>query len=286
MYLDMGLNFIKRLTQIRNLLNSINAKVEDDKVIRINQFLAEHLFNNPKYAATKRLNRHEYQVFSQNGEDGIIREIFNRIGFTNKYFVEFGVEDGLECNSTNLLYKDWSGLWIEGSGDFYKKIIQSFSDLVGSNRLKIQNEFITAENIEMIFEKAGVPEEPDLLSIDIDYNDYYVWKAITKYSPRVVVIEYNAIFKPDTPFVVKYNPTRVWDRTSHFGASLLALEQLGHEKGYSLVGCVFAGCNAFFVRNDLIADLFESPYTAENHYEPARGFLYCRTGHPRNRIPD
>jgi len=282
----MGLNFIKRLTQIRNLLNSINAKVEDDKVIRINQFLAEHLFNNPKYAATKRLNRHEYQVFSQNGEDGIIREIFNRIGFTNKYFVEFGVEDGLECNSTNLLYKDWNGLWIEGSSDFYKKIFQSFSDLVGSNRLKIQNEFITAENIEMIFEKAGVPEEPDLLSIDIDYNDYYVWKAITKYSPRVVVIEYNAIFRPDTPFVVKYNPTRVWDRTSHFGASLLALEQLGREKGYSLVGCVFAGCNAFFVRNDLIADLFESPYTAENHYEPARGFLYCRTGHPRNRIPD
>jgi hypothetical protein len=281
----MGLNFIKRLSQIRDLLNSINAKIDDDKIIKVNQFLAEHLFNNPKYAFSKRLNKHEYQVFSQNGEDGIIQEIFNRIGCTNKYFVEFGVENGLECNSTNLLYKGWRGLWLEGSIDFCKQISGRFSDLIGNERLKIQNEFITAENIESIFEKAAVPEEPDLLSIDIDYNDYYVWKAITRYNPRVVIIEYNAIFRPDMHFVVTYNAKRTWDKTSYFGASLLTLEQLGDEKGYCLVGCVFSGSNAFFVRKDLVADLFEAPYTAENHYEPSRGFLYCRTGHPRNHIP-
>jgi hypothetical protein len=259
--------------------------MDDDKGLKVNQFLSEHLFNNPKYIHSKRLNRYEYQVFSQNGEDGIISEIFNRIGVTNKYFIEFGVENGLECNSTNLLYKGWNGLWIEGSGVYYQQIKVRFKDFIEDGRLQVQNEFIKAENIQSLFDKARCPEEPDLLSIDIDYNDYYIWQAITKYKPRVLIIEYNSIFRPDTHFVVKYNPQAVWDKTSYFGASLLALEQLGNEKGYSLVGCVFTGSSAFFVRKDLVGDLFEQPYSAENHYEPNRDFLLYKAGHPRNHIP-
>jgi len=282
----MGLNFIKRITQIRNILNVVIKKIEDDKGLKVNQFLNEHLFNNPKYTSSKRLNKNEYQVFSQNGEDGIIAEIFNRIGTTNKYFIEFGVENGLECNTLNLLYKGWSGLWIEGSEHDCKVINERFKDLISGNRLKIQNGFITAENIESYFDKADTPAEPDMLSIDIDYNDYYIWKAIDKYKPRVVVIEYNSIFRPDTHFVVKYNASRMWDKTSFFGSSLLALEQLGIEKGYCLVGCVFTGSNAFFVRKDIVADLFEAPFTAENHYEPNRDFLYYKAGHPKNHLPD
>src|ERR1700710_996826 len=100
----MGLNFIKRIAQIRDILNIVLKKIDDDKGIKVHQFLADNLFSNPRYTTSKRLNRHEYQVFSQNGEDGIIQEIFNRIGTTNKYFIEFGVESGLECNSLNLLY--------------------------------------------------------------------------------------------------------------------------------------------------------------------------------------
>ncbi|MEO6977011.1 MAG: hypothetical protein ABI113_01495 [Mucilaginibacter sp.] len=282
----MGLNFIKRITQIRNILNVILKKIDDDKGIKVTQFYAEHLFNNPKYIESKRLGKYENQVFSQNGEDGIIQEIFNRIGATNKYFIEFGVENGLECNSTNLLYKGWSGLWIEGSSGHCNDISKRFKDVIDGGRLKIQNAFINAENIESLFNKGGAPFEPDLLSIDIDYNDYYVWKAISKYKPRVVIIEYNSIFRPDTHFVVKYNPDRMWDKTSYFGASLLAYEQLGLEKDYCLVGCVFTGSNAFFVRKDLIGDLFEAPYTAENHYEPNRDFLNYKPGHPKNHIPD
>lgn len=282
----MGLNFIKRITQIRNLLNVVLKKIDDDKGLKVHQFLSENLFSNPKYVSSKRLNKHEYQVFSQNGEDGILQEIFTRIGSTNRYFIEFGVENGLECNSTNLLYKEWSGLWIEGNPDSCSQISRRFKDIIDAGRLQIQNAFINAENIESLFDKASAPTEPDLLSIDIDYNDYHVWKAITKYKPRVVVIEYNSVFRPDTHFVVKYNPNRMWDSTSYFGASLLALEQLGKEKGYCLVGCVFTGSNAFFVREDLVGDLFEAPYSAENHYEPNRDFLYYKAGHPKNHIPD
>jgi hypothetical protein len=282
----MGLNFIKRITQIRNILNIVLRKIDDDKGLKVHRFLTDNLYNNPKYTSSKRLNKHEYQVFSQNGEDGIISEIFNRIGVTNKYFIEFGVEKGLECNSTNLLYKGWSGLWIEGSVEYSKGIRSRFKDLIDENRLHLQNEFISAENIESLFDKANAPVELDLLSIDIDYNDYHVWKAITKYKPRALVIEYNSVFRPDTHFVAKYNAKRMWDKTSYFGASLLALEQLGIEKGYCLVGCVFTGSNAFFVRKDLVADLFESPYTALNHYEPNRDFLLYTAGHPKNHLPD
>jgi hypothetical protein len=282
----MGLNFIKRIRQVRDLLNVVIAQKNHEKGIEVSNFLTGHLYNNPKYSQSKRLNKSEYQVFSQNGEDGIIQEIFNRIGTTNKYFIEFGVEDGLECNTLNLLYKQWQGLWIDGSKDHVNSINNRFSDWISAGRLTIKNRFINAENIESIFQSADVPAGLDLLSIDIDYNDYYVWKAITAYKPRVVVIEYNSIFRPDTHFVVQYNADRIWDKTSHFGASLLAYEQLGNEKGYSLVSCSFTGSNAFFVRTDLVADLFEAPFTAENHYEPNRDFLIYKTGHPRNYRPD
>ncbi|MGF7082439.1 hypothetical protein [Mucilaginibacter sp. UYCu711] len=282
----MGLNFIKRIRQVRDLLHVVIGQKNNDKGIQVTNFLNDNLFNNPKYTNSKRLNKAEYQVFSQNGEDGIIAEIFNRIGTTNKYFIEFGVENGLECNSANLLYKQWNGLWIEGSKNHYNDINSRFKDLVDNGQLQVKNQFITAENIESIFDSANAPTEPDLLSIDIDNNDYYIWDSITKYNPRVVIVEYNSIFRPDTHFVVRYKPDRTWDSTSYFGASLLALQQLADKKGYCLVGCVFTGSNAFFVRKDLVGDKFEAPYTAENHYEPNRDFLYYKAGHPKNHRPD
>jgi hypothetical protein len=281
----MAFGFIKLLNQIKDQLSNIAQQKNDDKALQVARFLADNLYNHPKYKDSKRLNKYEYQSFSQYGEDGIIQEIFNRIGTTNKYFIEFGVENGLECNSLNLLYKKWQGLWIEGDSKYCQDITTRFADMISNNQLAVKNEFITAENIESLFESAGVPAEPDIISIDIDYNDYYVWQAISKYSPRVVVIEYNATYQPETDFVVPYNPTRVWDGSSFFGASLAALEQLGKQKGYSLVSCSFAGTNAFFVRNDLMNDTFEAPYTAAHHYEPVRYYLYHKNGHRRSHLP-
>ncbi len=282
----MGLNFIKRIGHVRDLVQHLISQKNTEKGLAIANFLQQHLYNDPKYANSKRLNKYEGQAFSQNGEDGIIAEIFNRIGTTNKYFVEFGVENGLECNSINLLYKQWSGLWIDGGKENCEDIKGRFKDIFAESRLKVKNEFITAENIESILKSADVPAELDLLSIDIDYNDYYVWKAITNYNPRVVVVEYNAIYLPDTSFVVPYNAQRTCDHTSYYGASLLALQELADEKGYCLVGCCFAGVNAFFVRKDLVKDHFEAPYTAANHYEPVRDYLYYKAGYRRDHKPD
>jgi hypothetical protein len=132
---------------------------------------------------------------------------------------------------------------------------------------------VTADNINNLISSALDLEEIDLLSIDIDGNDIHVCKAIQCIKPRVIVIEYNPTFRPPAVFCIDYDESHVWDRDDCFGASLKLLEIELAEKGYSLVGCNVTGANAFFVRNDLVADKFMSPFTAEVHYEPSRFFI-------------
>ncbi len=122
----------------------------------------------------------------------------------------------------------------------------------------------------------------DLLSLDIDSNDYHVWKAITAIEPRVVCIEYNAKFRPPVEWIMPRDDGYVWNGTDRMGASLSAMTKLGAEKGYALVGCDIIGANAFFVREDLAKGHFAEPFTAENHYQPPRYYLTYGffSGHP------
>lgn len=182
------------------------------------------------------LNRFEKRVCSQNGEDGILAAIFAAIGVTDRFCVEFGVEDGRVCNTGLLRRQGWSGLWMdpaEGGPDW------------------IRREFVTAETVNELFDRYGVPERFDLLSIDIDGNDYWVWKAVAGRRPRVVVVEYNAGLGARVKRTVPYRPDFRWDGTDYFGASLRALADLGAEKGYRLVACDSSGVNAFFVADEL-----------------------------------
>jgi hypothetical protein len=131
--------------------------------------------------------------------------------------------------------------------------------------------------------KHRVPLEFDILSLDIDRNTSWAWQALREFRPRVVVIEYNAAIPPQDDWEINYDPHAVWDGTVVFGASLLALQRIGEDMGYALVGCELAGVNAFFVRKDLTKDLFCEPFTAVNHYEPPRYFLVRVWGHPSFR---
>ena len=248
-------------------IGQLSREVTFLKEIAVEDYFQKNVLNNPKYADPKRLNRYEYNVFSQSGEDGILEEIFKRIETTNKFFVEFGVSNGLENCTAALLLAGWKGRWIEGSDTFYKQIQKNFKVYIENKQLSVQNAFITAENIESLFANLEVPKDFDLLSIDIDGNDFWVWKAIKKYNPRVVVIECNPFYGPTLPWTMKYNPEHDWDRSTYFGASVKALEILGKEKGYTLVGCSIMGNDTFFVRNDLVKDKFFAPFTSENHYE-------------------
>jgi hypothetical protein len=237
----------------------------------------------PRNADPKRLARHGYKVFSQNDEDGIIAEIFVRIGVTNRRFVEFGVETGVECNTVKLLVEGWRGVWIEANPASARGIAENFSPFVSSGALTVVESLVTAENIDALIQRGGLDGEIDLLSIDIDYNDYWVWKAIRGIDPRVVVIEYNATLRPPMSLTVPYQPNGRWDGSNFYGASLEALARLGADKGYRLVGCSLAGVNAFFVRADLCADRFVEPATAQEHYEPPRHYLHLLPSGHRSR---
>lgn len=256
------------------------------------------------------INLHEKKFYSQNGEDGIIEFIFSKIGTTNKFFVEFGVGDGFECNTVYLLdKKGWKGLMMDYGADqqiqwenvmkkawsnrklslvaslqkdlrFAKKILKRSTRSAYSKR-DVKIEKVTAENIQDLFQKYNVPKNFDLLSIDIDYNDYWVWNAIVDYFPRVVVIEYNSSIPPTESRVVPYDPNAKWDGTNYFGASLLALKNLGQRKGYTLIGCDNNGVNAFFCKSDLIQGKkiknIEELYKAPKYGEIVNG-VYI--GHP------
>lgn len=232
------------------------------------------ILESPRNVGGKRLLKFGYRVYSQSDEDGILREIFRRIGERSRVFIEIGAGDGLENNTLFLLMQGWRGLWIEASARKISAAKAKVGTIFPEDRLRIQQLFVNRDNIDAALGRTAPAPEVDLLSIDIDGNDYHVLNAVRSISPRVIVAEYNAKFPPDITWVMQYNEEHRWDGTDYFGASLKALEILLSERGYSLVGCNLLGCNAFFVRNDLASSsLFEAPFTSENHYEPARYFL-------------
>lgn len=228
------------------------------------------------------LNQYEKRVYSQNGEDGIIEEIFSRIGTANRYCVEFGVGDGSECMIKKLVTQHgWSGLAMEGDLNSCNKMS---ADYAAYPQVIIKNELITKENISRLFEENGVPKEFDLLSIDIDGNDYWVWQALSIYTPRLVVIEYNAAFPPPQKMVIAYQPDFKWGGTTYYGASLSSLAILGTRLGYALVGTDSKGVNAFFVRRDLLLQSGFPERTPEQAYHPPR-YGTVAGGHPHQSGP-
>lgn len=242
--------------------------------------LTHELLQQPRYADPRRLARFEHQAFSQGGEDGVIREIFRRIGETNRVFVELGAGNGRENNTAFLLCQRWRGVWLDGSAANCRAIRAACSGEIGDGRLALIEAAITAENAASLVMPALASPEIDILSLDVDRNTYHVWAALAALKPRVAVVEYNALFPADVVWIAEYDPAKWWNGSSYYGASLKALEELGARLGYALVGCDIAGVNAFFVRSDLCADKFCTPFDAETHYEPARYYLHRRAAHP------
>lgn len=236
--------------------------------------------NDPKRNDPRDLLRFGYRVCSQNDEDGIIEEIFRRIGCGDRRFVEFGVGSGLENNTAYLLHCGWRGVWLDAVASNVGSASQALKSVIAAGRLNIIPKMVSAENIEGVFRDAGVPSEPDLVSIDIDGNDFWVWSSLVNFRPRVVVIEYNAGMGPSLDWVVPYDASRPWDGSRTFGASLAALVRLGREKGYRLVGCCFAGVNAFFVRRDVAGECFSPRDDSQYHFQPARYYAEFPNGHP------
>src|SRR5271168_986461 len=133
----------------------------------------EELRRTPRALQPLRLTRFGQKAFSQSDEDGMILEIFRRIGVNSRKFVEFGVEEGVECNTALLLVDGWQGLWMDASAQNVSRFRTRHGRAVASGALTTRLASIDAENIDGLLAgwsggSAAAPTEIDLLSIDID----------------------------------------------------------------------------------------------------------------------
>lgn len=216
------------------------------------------------------LKPYEAMVYSQHGEDGVVAKLLSVIPTTSRYCVEFGAYDGITGSNTFLLRRQgWKALLLDR--------------MFEKPEYNLHKEFIRAETINSIFEKYKVPYDLDLLSIDIDYNDFYVWNALDdKFQAKIVIIECNPTHLPTEDKVVKYRPHFCGDGTNYYGASILALYNLGRKKGYSLVYHDSSGTNLFFVKNEILEKFnlhFKNMNDVEALYNAANYNLGPNGGH-------
>jgi hypothetical protein len=192
------------------------------------------------------LAQHERKVFSQFGEDGVIEKIFEIIEPTTKYAVEFGAYDGVTAsNMRNLVvHRGWRTFQIEGVKELADKLKKNYKDYPDTKTLEA---WVWPGNVEILFEEAGVPKDLDFLVIDIDSNDYYVWRAIHEFRPKVVMLEINVLFPPPQKMVIDFHPMNYWDGKDYQGASIQSYYELGKRKGYELIYQMKDGGNVFFV---------------------------------------
>jgi len=205
----------------------------------------------------------EFRNFSQNGEDGILLYLFSLVGEETRRAVEICAGDGIECNSANFVINHgWTALLVDGDQD---KISRGRSFYARCRDTWIwpptmAEAWVTADNVNDLIRTHGFDGEIDLLSLDMDGVDYWIWKAIDCVSPRVVLLEYQDIWGPDRSVTVPYdqNFRAYWegDFPDYGGASLAAFVKLGRQKGYRLVGCQRLGFNAIFLRNGVGDDIF------------------------------
>lgn len=224
--------------------------------IKINQgrILCELLARRPGGA----LHEHEFKVFSQWGEDGIIQYLIANLPIRHRTFVEFGVEDFSEANCRFLLMKDnWSGFVIDGSARNIERLRSSY--FYWRHPLQAKAAFITKDNIAALLEESGFDKEVGILSVDIDGVDYYVLASLEQWRPSILIVEYNGVFGGNRAVTVPYDAnfyrTAKHRSNLYYGASLPAFVHLAEQRGYSLVGVNSVGSNAFFVRNDLVNDV-------------------------------
>jgi hypothetical protein len=280
---DLGQDLLRKRAETARALSELTAAVQDlwlastratavaDRIAEIKALLTPTSDRNLYLALSELAQRHtrigrepgpppsdrsltgcELRVFSQNGEDGLLAEILRRIGAPARHFVEFGIESGREGNCIYLAdVAGWAGLFIEAEEEMYGRLADKYGAQPAIRTVRAE---VTTTNIERLFAEAEVPPEPDVISIDVDGQDYWLWQAIESYRPRVMVIEYNSSLDPRTRLVQPDEPGHQWSGTEYYGASLGALESLAAEKGYRLIHTDLCGVNAFFVRSDLDGD--------------------------------
>lgn len=256
--------------KLRNLAKDINS-------VKINIGKLRSRIEQTEFDKFRSLHDYEFQVYSQWGDDGIIQFLIRYLEISDKRFVEFGVENYKECNTRFLLINNnWTGLVMDGSHENVRQIKNE--DIYWQYNLTARSEFVTAENINKILLESGFAGEIGLLHIDIDGNDYWIWKAIEVCMPIIVIVEYNSVFGFDKPWTIPYKQdfvrTDSHQSNLYFGASILSFCDLANEKGYIFIGCNSNGNNAYFIKRDKQKELSEKL--------PSDGYVLSQFSESRN----
>lgn len=212
-----------------------------------------------------------FKQYSQTDEDGILLYIFSLLGTTNRHCVELCVENGIECNSANLIINHgWHGLLFDGSAEnieqgrrYYRGHPQTWLAPPA-----LAAAWIDRDNINSLIQGNGFEGGVDLLSVDIDGVDYWVFEAISCIQPNVVVVEINVGLGSEAALTVPYRPDFAWNKDdptlrNYYGASLNAFVKLASKKGFRFVGLNRAEHNAFFVRRGLGEDVLPERHPRE-----------------------
>jgi hypothetical protein len=247
------MKIIKKVTSlIGNSNQRHNYSEEGTELLAIGSLLSKQ----QNLIKSTNINDFEFRIFSQFGDDGIIQYLIKNIVIENEVFIEFGVENYLQSNTRFLMMNNnWSGFVMDGSEDAmnFLKNQSWFWQYSLTNKAV----FINKKNINELLIDTGF-SNIGLLHIDLDGNDYHIFKEIDllKLNPSIIILEYNSVFGKDRMITVPYDKDFVRTKAHYsnlfYGASLPALNYAASKKGYSLIGCNLAGNNAYFVRKDLL----------------------------------
>jgi hypothetical protein len=200
------------------------------------------------------------RVYSQDDLDGRLLYLFSAIGFTNKIGIDLACGHPEGSNLANLILNwDWDGLLLDANKDAINQTINFYTEHPSSATFPpvVSNSWVTKENINNTLKDNNIPSDIDLLSLDVDGIDYWLFEALTVTSPRVLVVEYLDFWENES-VTIPYSPQ--FDRfelhEDFFGASLPAWVKLCKKKGYRLIGSTNWGFNAIFVKNDIGTNIF------------------------------
>jgi hypothetical protein len=256
--LESKMNSGQNINNLNADLNALQTAIQELKLLEAKSIAVQHLAN--KETILKDLNKAEFKVFSQWGDDGIIQFLIDYLAIEHHTFIEFGVENYLESNTRFLLVNNcWKGLVLDGSETNINQIKKS--NLYWQYQLQAKCAFVNKDNINTLISEYSNQKELGILVIDVDGNDYWIWEAIDAVQPTIVIVEYNSLFGNERaitiPYQTNFRRTEAHYSNLFYGASLKALQVLATTKNYALVACNKNGNNAFFVRKDQLKGLQE-----------------------------
>lgn len=182
---------------------------------------------------------HRHKVYSQTGEEGFINFILNQFEYEKGFLVDIGAGDGETLSNTKLFLDAglFKGILIDGNNHGNKQV---------------KEHWITKDNICELLKKYKCPKDFELLSLDLDGNDYDIIYAICQeYRPKLIVCEINGTIPEGVSKKIAYNPEHTWQNNDYYGFSYSAGLKLAEKLGYVVVFQNDA-LNMYMVRKDLL----------------------------------